>query len=281
MTATRPDTVLSVVVCSLGTARLEETVDSIAVSADRAGAGVQVVVVWQGEGDPPSLPEQVTVLEVVPTGAANARNRGLAAATAPIVAFVDDDELVDPGWVGAVLAGFTPGSVAAFGPVEPLDDRGIPYCHLEPGEARVFSGRYVSPWIVGTGGNMIFDRVGLVALGGFDVRLGPGAEGLSADDTDVIVRLLRSGAEIRWLPEAGVYHPTKDEREHLASRFPYGFGMGRVVRKHRALRTGARYFVSAIESYVAGWRTRDPRRRREALATLRGFLAGVLKPVPS
>ena len=282
MTATRRDTVLSVVVCSLGTARLAETVDSIVASADRAGAGVQVVVVWQGEAGPPSLPEQVTVLEVTPIGVSNARNRGLAAATAPIVAFVDDDEVVDVGWAGALLAGFDPSSAgAAFGPVEPLDDRGIPYCHLPPGERRVFSGRRVAPWTVGTGGNMAFDRAALVDLGGFDLRLGPGAEGRSAEESDVIVRVLRSGADIVWLPEFGVYHPTKDERQHLAVRYPYGFGMGRVVRKHRAVRIGARYLVAALQSYVTGWRMRDPRRRREALATLRGFLAGALKPVPS
>ncbi len=279
MTATRRDTVLSVVVCSLGSARLEETVESVVASADRAAAGVQVVVVWQGAGAPPSLPAQATIVEVAPAGLSRARNRGLAAATAPIVAFVDDDELVDPGWVGALLAGFGPGSVAAFGPVEPLDDRGLPYCHLQPGEARVFSGRFVPPWIVGTGGNMAFDRAALVELGGFDVRLGVGAEGRSAEESDVIVRLLRSGAEIEWLPELGVYHPSKDEEEHLASRFPYGFGMGRVVRKHRDVASGARYLVAGIESYAEGWRIRDRRRRREALATLRGFVAGVLTPV--
>ena len=278
MTATRRDTVLSVVVCSLGTARLVETVESVLTSADRAAAAIQVIVVWQGQGAPPAFPDRVTVLEVEPAGLSNARNRGLAAATAPVVAFVDDDELVDPGWVGALLAGFDSGPVAAFGPVEPLDDRGLPYCHLPPGEPRVFSGRSVPPWTVGTGGNMAFDRATLIELGGFDVRLGAGAEGRSAEESDVIVRLLRRGAAIRWLPDLGVYHPTKDEQEHLASRFPYGYGMGRVVRKHRAAGLGVRYLVAAVESYAAGWRLRDPRRRREALATLRGFLAGALKP---
>lgn len=276
MTATRRDTVLSVVVCSLGTARLAETVDSVLASAARAAAGVQVIVVWQGQGAPPVLPEQVTVLDVVPIGLSHARNRGLAAATAPVVAFVDDDELVDPGWVGVLLAEL--GSAAAvFGPVQPLDDRGPPYCRLEPGVPRTFAGRSVPPWVVGTGGNMAFDRVTLLDVGGFDVRLGAGTEGCSAEESDVIVRLLRRGAEIRWLPELGVYHPTKDEHEHLASRFPYGFGMGRVVRKHRALGIGARYLVAAIQSYGVGVKTHDPRRRREALATLRGFLAGALR----
>lgn len=281
MTATRTDPSLSVVVCSLGTARLHETVESVVASAERAEADVQVIVVWQATGAPPGVPPGVTVLDVVPAGLSHARNCGLAAATAPVVAFVDDDELVDPGWVGAALASFGPERpAAAFGPVEPLDDRGLPYCHLEPGVARTFADRWAPPWVIGTGGNMVFDRATLLEVGGFDVRLGVGAEGRSAEESDVIIRLLRRGATIHWRPDMGVYHPSKDEQEHLASRFPYGFGMGRVVRKHRALATGSRYLVASIESYAAGWRTRDPRRRREALATLRGFLAGTLKPVP-
>ena len=280
MTATRRDTVLSVVICSLGKARLEETVDSVLASATAARAGVEVIVVWQGAGAPPALPEQVIVIEVTPAGLSHARNRGLEASTGSVVGFVDDDELVDSGWAGALLAGFeSQPTVAAFGPVEPLDDRGLPYCHLPPGEPRVFAGRHVPPWTVGTGGNMVFDRAALVDLGGFDVGLGAGSEGSSAEESDVIVRLLQRGAEIRWLPELGVYHPTKDEQEHLASRFPYGYGMGRVVRKHRAAGLGVRYLIAAVESYAAGWRLGDPRRRREALATLRGFLAGALKPV--
>lgn len=281
MTSTRPDPALSVVVCSLGAARLTETVGSILAAAEHAEREVEVLAVWQGEDPPPGLPEKVVVLDVFPIGLSHARNRGLAVAGAPVVAFVDDDELVDPEWVGAALAAFSskPGPAAAFGPVEPLDNRGLPYCHLEPGEPRTFASKSVPPWVIGTGGNMAFERASLLELGGFDLRLGAGAEGRSAEESDVIVRLLRLGAEIGWVPQMGVYHPTKDEQEHLASRFPYGFGMGRVARKHRALEVGARYIVATTQSYLLGRRTKDARRRREAVATLRGFLAGALMPV--
>lgn len=280
MTGTRRDPALSVVICSLGTAQVEETVASVLSAAERAGAAVEVTVVWQAEGSPPALPAEVEHFAIDPLGVSHARNCGLAAAAAPVVAFVDDDELVDAGWAGALLAALAPGeAAAAFGPVEPLDDRGLPYCYLAPGVPRVFVGRAVPPWVVGTGGNMAFDREVLQQLGGFDVRLGAGAEGRSAEESDVIVRLLRARHRILWVPEMGVYHPTKDASEQLASRFPYGFGMGRVVRKHRAPGIGVRYLTAALQSYAAGWRNSDPRRRREALATLRGFLAGVSTPV--
>jgi hypothetical protein len=273
----RQDPFLSIVVCTLGTAAVEETVASVRASAAAADAAVECVVVWQGDATPPELGEGVVVVEAFPLGLSHARNRGLAVARAPIVGFVDDDELVDEGWVRAAIAAFgdTPRPAAAFGPVAPLDERGLPYCHLEPGVARVFAGASTPPWTVGTGGNMVFDRDELLAAGGFDVLLGAGAEGCSAEETDVIMRLLRRGRRIAWAPELGVYHPTKDEAEHLAMRFPYAFGLGRALRKHRDVLHLLRYLRSIRDVR----RTGDARRRREAGITFKGLAAGLLRPV--
>lgn len=85
------------------------------------------------------------------------------------------------------------------------------------------------------------------------------------------MRLLRRGEALLWTPEVRVYHPTKSESERLASRFPYGFGAGRVLRRHRAGRDIARYARNIGQALIAG----DRRRRREVLATARGFMAGM------
>ena len=48
------------------------------------------------------------------------------------MAFVDDDEIVDPAWARGLLDGFEQtGAAALFGPVAPRDDRGLPYCRYE------------------------------------------------------------------------------------------------------------------------------------------------------
>jgi len=269
------------VVCSLGTADLERTVDSLRSSAAAAQRSIEIVVVWQREGQAPVSGDDVRVLPVFPLGVSHARNRGLAVAASPLVGFVDDDEVADPGWVAAALRVFAAGPrpVAAFGPVAPLDDRGLPYCHLEPGRPRVFTDASTPPWIVGTAGNMVFDRDELLAAGGFDPLLGAGAEGRAGEETDLVVRLLGRGRRLVWEPGLGVYHPTKDEREHLAIRFPYAHGMGRALRKNRRLAHTARYLLTIRESLGVARRERDSRRRREAAAPFRGFLAGGLRPV--
>jgi hypothetical protein len=271
---------LSVVVCSIGQAELERTVASLVASAGAARVHIEVVVVWQGHMVPPRLDGPVRMLDVFPLGLSYARNRGLAEARAPLVGFVDDDEVVDEGWVAAVISSLARPNVAGiFGAVLSLDDEGLPHCLFEVDEERFFSGKDTVPWVVGTGGNMAFRRAALVEAGGFDPLFGVGAEARAADESELIARLLRSGHTLAWSPGMVVYHPTKAPSERLGSRYPYGFGMGRVVRRHRAAVIGAKYMKATLHYLLGGVRGRDPQQSREAMQTIRGFLGGTLRPV--
>src|SRR5207247_1852641 len=95
---------LSVVVCSIGAPSLGAAVSSIARSVSRAGVPGEILVVWQGSGAAPDFDGQVEVLDSAPAGLSRARNRGLSQARGEIVAFVDEDEEVDPGWAAGVVA---------------------------------------------------------------------------------------------------------------------------------------------------------------------------------
>ncbi|WP_020179871.1 glycosyltransferase [Methylopila sp. M107] len=64
-------------------------------------------------------------LSVPEPGVANARNAGVAAATGRYVAFLDDDEEAEPGWLGAHVATITStGADAVFGPVSARAEQG-------------------------------------------------------------------------------------------------------------------------------------------------------------
>lgn len=271
---------LSVVVASLGDAGLDVAVESVRVSAAAGGVDAEVVVAWQGAGDAPRLGDGVRIVDVFPFGLSHARNRGLAAARAPVVAFVDDDEVVEEGWAAAVLDAFTrsPRPAGVFGPIAALGE-GLAYNQRGAGEARTFSGPATPPWIVGSGGNMAFDREAIVGVGGFDMLFGAGAVARSAEETELMVRLFRAGQTLAWQPGMVVLHPTKTEVERFAARFPYGYGVGKLVRRHRDATLAAKYLKASGQAITKAVRTRDRRRRRESLATLRGFLSGAVLPV--
>jgi Glycosyl transferase family 2/Phosphotransferase enzyme family len=267
---------LSVVICTLGREEVAETVHSVQAAGAAADRQVEVLVVWQGDEPAPPL-GTATVLTSFPGGLSYARNRGLEASHAPYVAFVDDDEVVDAGWVAGLFAAFDlPGVAAVFGPIAPRDDRGLPYCRYDgAGELRVVGGPRTLPWTIGTGGNMAFRREDLVASGGFDVLFGLGAVARSAEDTEAIHRLVQAGRRVAWSPDVVVYHPTKTREERLASRFPYAYGIGKLARRHRDPVLAARYAKSILDATAGAVRSRDSRRLRETRETLRGFVAGV------
>jgi GT2 family glycosyltransferase len=267
-----PDPALSVVICTLGAPRVSETVASVAESARAAGSEVEQVVVWQSRSSAPDL-AGARRLDVFPAGLAYARNRGLLAARAPLVAFVDDDEVVDPKWVGAVVEAFghSEAPAAVFGPVAPRDDRGLPYCRYDGGGSFKVVRPGTPPWRIGTGGNMAFRRDALLAVGGFDPLFGLGSVSRSAEETELIQRLLDSGRSLAWSPHIVVYHPTKTEAERLRSRFPYAYGLGKLMRRHRSPVLAARYGSEIARALASGARARDRRRLRETAATARGF----------
>ena len=222
---------LTVVVCTLGEAAVGETVESIAASARAAARNVQTVVIWQGQGRP-ALPDGAEVIFSASLGLSQARNIGLEAARADLVAFVDDDERVDESWVAAALAAFAadPSLEGAFGPVLAAEDGAAPYFASGP-EQKTFEGRYRPPWVVGTGGNMVLRRETLVRAGGFDTRYGAGAPFGAAEETDLVMRLLAKGGRLLYTPELTVYHPVRDVESELAARRVYGFGMGAALRR--------------------------------------------------
>jgi Glycosyl transferase family 2 len=271
-----PDPALSVVICTLGEARVAETIESVAESARAAGSAAETIVVWQGRAPAPDLGDAV-VLNVFPAGIAHARNRGLAAARGAVVAFVDDDEVVDPAWVRGVLDAFAREDAPAgvFGPIAPRDERGLPYCRYEGGGSFKLIQPGTAPWRVGTGGNMAFRRDALLVVGGFDPLFGVGSVSKSAEESELIHRLLESGRLLVWSPDQVVYHPTKTEEERLASRFPYAYGLGKLVRRHRSPALAARYGSEIARALGGGVQARDGRRLRETRATLHGFASAL------
>jgi hypothetical protein len=180
---------LSVVIVDFG-GDVRRGVDAVAASAALTGAEVEMIVV--GHGRAPASPRG-RLVEVLPLGPGYARNRGLALAAAPLVAFVDGDVEVEPSWVQVVVAelGGAHGVDALAGRVS--DGRLV-------SRWPTLRGRYLgllSPLWTSGASNAAFRRASLVELRGFaqDVPR-PGDESLAAPE--IFVRLARAGGTIAW-----------------------------------------------------------------------------------
>ena len=218
------------------------------------------------------------------TGLSLAKNQGIADCTSDIVAFTDDDCRVDPGWLGAIAAPLIAGTAgAAAGKTLPepgSNGTEETASVFAPPRARTFGSR-THPWRVGGGGNFAVLREALRRVGPFDERFGPGAPLESAEDMDMVHRLLRAGIRIIYVPEALVQHRSWRaplENRRLARR--YGVGAGGYFAKHFVagdLISGWRFLQRAgVRSLhlASGALRGDSRKTEEQLEYLKGLFQG-------
>jgi GT2 family glycosyltransferase len=163
----------------------------------------------------------VYVVETRP-GLSAARNAGIRRAQGSVLAFTDDDALVQPTWLERLCAGFEERRVLAVtglvlpasleSPAQRLFEKGL------GGLGRGFHDRsfgraflertkqYGTPvWNLGAGVNLAVRREAFDLVGLFDERLGAGASGCS-EDSELLYRLLAAGYECRYRADAVVRH---------------------------------------------------------------------------
>ncbi|MGB4776935.1 glycosyltransferase family 2 protein [Microbacterium sp.] len=206
-------------------------------------------------------------------GLSHARNAGLRAASAGIVAFTDDDVIVDPQWLWAISTGFARsddiGCVSGVVPTGELRNDVQAYFDARVSWSKLTAQRVfrlsdppedlpMFPFCVGefgTGANFAVRRDRMLALGGFDTALGAGTRTKGGEDLDMFLRVLYSGEAIAVEPAALVWHRHRDDLEALrAQAIGYGRGFGAwaavVALDPRMLGTALRRSPRAIGRLV-------------------------------
>jgi glycosyltransferase involved in cell wall biosynthesis len=238
-----------------------------------------------------SHPSRVRVMVEEEIGLSAARNAGIAATEAAIVAFIDDDAFPEHGWLAAIVEGFRrPDVMCVGGPVEPLIEGELPSW---------FRGRflpYLTVWDLGDevielkyneyprGANIAFRRLGLELVGGFSVHLGrKGTSLLSCEEIELCLRLERTGFVTLYQPAARVRHLTPVDRmtpEWLHARFAAQGRSEAIVNWMHGGWAGLRTGLRAARRHAA-----DARRNRTLVGdvfaechrhTVRGYYRGLL-----
>ncbi|HEY4451306.1 MAG TPA: glycosyltransferase [Solirubrobacteraceae bacterium] len=254
----------------------ESPLEVVVVENRPAGSAVPAALQRRSGTDP-----RVRLIEEPRRGLASARNAGLHAAKGELVAFTDDDVLVDPGWIDALRATFAVRDVdCVTGLIAPLELECPEQVLLErlAGYGKGFAPRLYElcrppadeplfPYAAGhfaSGANMAFRTEALRRLGGFDEALGTGTPARGCEDLDVCVRLLLAGGRLAYEPRATVWHrhpATPAGVRHRA--FDYGTALGAMVTKFvafgpdrsaliRKAPAAARYYLSASSRKNAG-----------------------------
>ncbi|MGU3499013.1 glycosyltransferase family 2 protein [Mycobacterium sp. C31M] len=183
-------------------------------------------------------------------GLSNARNAGLRAARHDIVAFTDDDVVVDPYWLQGLARGFDRSDqvacVCGMVPSGELRTAAQAYFDQRVSWAATLAPRTYSlaeppadlplfPFqvgIYGTGANFAIKRSAATAMGGFDEALGAGTSTKGGEDIDMFFRLVAAGHTLVNEPAAIVWHRHRsDGAALLIQARGYGLGLGAWLTK--------------------------------------------------
>jgi GT2 family glycosyltransferase len=215
-------------------------------------------------------------------GASRARNAGIAASTADIVAFTDDDCRPQPGWGRALADAFERDDAVAFVTGRVVGEDGDEQMSTNDVPAGTWRGP-LDPMRLGHGANWACRRSALATVGGFDEIMGPGGPLRAAEDHDLYWRLLDAGFTGRHVHEAVVVHPAwRRGVELLRTEWAYGVGTGALAMKARrlgrpgpALRTRVWDEGFALAAKLAWRRWERPALRQATRAA--GAVAGALR----
>ena len=155
-----------------------------------------------------------------------ARNACIDAATGDFLAFLDDDETVDPNWMAALLAeADRSGCDAVLGPVKATYQPGTPRwlvaADLHSTSPTFTGGRLLK----GYAGNVLIRRSAIARYGlRFDVKLGR----TGGEDDAFFYQLTDAGGTISYAPQAIAHEPVAPGRANLAWLLTRSFRTGQT-----------------------------------------------------
>ena len=215
-----------------------------------------------------------------------ARNRAVAEARGDWLVFLDDDVVVEAGWLEGFAEAYreNPDAGAITGLVLPLalDSEAQVLFERRGGFRKGFAKRRFGPvvagdktypcgaGIFGTGANMAL-RTGLVRdLGGFDEALDMGAALPGGGDVDMFYRVVRSGCPLVYEPAFAVRHEHRRDRAGLRRQLRMSWGTGTTAFAMKVY--GTEPPMRKRVRRLLWWWARDQVRRVRSSLTRRGAM---------
>jgi glycosyltransferase involved in cell wall biosynthesis len=270
---------ITVILCTYNRCQsLSKTLESLAATQMPENVAWQVLVVDNNSSDQTRFiakeychryPDRFLYLFEPQQGKSYALNSGIREAHGDVLAFTDDDVVVDPNWLHNLTVPLQCGPWAGvggrifpergFAPPHWLDTRG----RYALGPLAIFdhgpdAGELAeSPY----GANMAFRKAMFSKFGFFRTDLGPqpGSE-IRNEDAEFSSRLLSAGEQLWYEPSAVVYHAVPQNRVQKAYFLTWWFDKARADTRQLGVMKHTRWSVAGVPLYLL---------RRLAIWTLR------------
>jgi glycosyltransferase involved in cell wall biosynthesis len=257
-----PDPAVSVVVPTRNRAGyLRVTLESL--GAQEPGTPYEVIVVDDGSSDDSAaLAEQLgarVIRHERSRGPNAARNAGIAAARAPLIALIDDDVRIPTGWVAALAHGADEhaSAEAIGGPIRASLEGPAPHgCGRESAPITTLD---LGPADRETdfvwSANMAVRRSAIERIGNFDESVP-----IYGDEEEWLIRLHRNGGRVVYVAAAWLEHRRAGDDARLRSLARAEYRRGRAARRNDR-RKGTELTLTRELRHLAGAGWHTARRR--------------------
>ena len=193
-------------------------------------------------------------------GKSFALNTGIESSTGHLLAFTDDDVILDAHWISSVFRAFrTYPTINCFGgKVLPILKTKLPSWLKDRGRYAIGGGplvkhdrgdkpkEYDQGMWVPAGCNMFFRKALVQKHGKFSCELGflNKNELICGEDTEIMFRFKRNGERILYYPGALIFHPAPAERLRKSYFRRYCWGAGRGEARWRQVPANCRRILN-------------------------------------
>lgn len=231
---------IDVCICTFRRSSVVAAMESVSSQAELHGARLRVIIA--DNDDTPSARSEVlatakrlgldaTYVHAPARNISVARNACLEASRAPLLAFLDDDEVADPVWLSQLVGTLDEQDAdIVFGPVHAIYPANAP-AWLKDHDFHSMDVVVLKDGVIRTGytSNCLI-RTEVIGQARFDLRLGQSG----GEDTEFFFRLHQAGARLARASQAIVREPVAPSRQSLKwllkRSFRAGQTHGRLLR---------------------------------------------------